>query len=222
MFKTATAVLAVVFCLASISFSQVSQYDGAVSGAAIFTKESQGSGVTQGATVGANIFGTIRTRFNPKHSLIFNYGRGKDSQTYQTNGDNFHVLTNISEFSGAYVYNPFQKGKFEPFVLAGVGGLKFGPRSTYVFFPPLPNGLPNNVLANVGASSQTQLAFLYGLGVDYQLPGSSRFALRLQYRGFLYREPDFNVTSGIGKPLSFFTGVYGHMAEPSIGLVVRF
>lgn len=222
MFKPAVAVLAALFCFSSFSLSQDSHYDASVSGAPVFTKQSEGNGVTQGATIGVNVFGTIRVRFNPKHSMEFNYGRAKNSQTFQA-GENFHVLSTISEYSGAYVYTPVQKGKFEPFLLAGGAALHFGPRSTWVFFPTLPpDNLPNNVLTNVGASGQNEFAFLYGVGVDYQLPVYAKFALRLQYRGFLYREPDFNVNSGIGHPLSFFTGAYGHMAEPSIGLVFRF
>ena len=222
MLKRAGAAIAVLFLFASISFGQDNHYDASVNGAAVFTKQSEGNGVTQSGTVGMNVFGTFRLRVKPKHSLLFNYGRAKNSQVYQA-GDNFHVLTTISEYSGAYVYSPFRKGKFEPFVLAGGGALRFSPRSTWVFFPPLPpSNLPNNVLADVGAMTQTEIAFLYGLGVDYQLPVYPKFALRLQYRGFLYREPDFHVTTGIGKPLSFFTGAYGHMAEPAIGLVFRF
>jgi hypothetical protein len=41
-------------------------------------------------------------------------------------------------------------------------------------------------------------------------------ALRLQYRGLLYKVPDFHV------PSLFFTGAKGHMAEPSVGIVVKF
>jgi hypothetical protein len=221
MLKKAGAVVVALLSFASISYSQDSHYDGSVSGAAVFTKQSDGNGVSQGATVGANIFGTIRVRFNAKHSLLFNYGRAKDSQTYQA-GEDFHVLTTISEYTGAYVYNPFRKGKWEPFVLVGGGALHFSPGATWVFFPLLPNNLPHNVLADVGAMTQTQIAFLYGLGVDYQLPVIPRLALRVQYRGFLYREPDFKVNGSANPSLSFFTGAYGHMAEPSIGLVFRF
>ena len=67
---------------------------------------------------------------------------------------------------------------------------------------------------------QTELAYLYGAGVDYRLPW--RFALRLQYRGLLYKAPDFKVNPITGSAVNFSTGSKGHMAEPSIGLVFRF
>jgi opacity protein-like surface antigen len=84
-----------------------------------------------------------------------------------------------------------------------VGGLRFSPGNTYI----------DGFQASLGAVSETSLAFLYGGGVDYQL--WRRLKLRLQYRGFLYRNPDFNVP-----PL--FTGARGHIAEPSLGLAFNF
>jgi hypothetical protein len=221
MLKSAAAALAALFFLTSISLAQDNHYDASINGAPIFTKQSEGNGITQYATVGANLFGTFRLRFKPQHSLLFDYGRGKNSQVYLT-GQDFHVLTTITEYSGAYMYSPICKKNLEVFGLAGAAGLRFSPRSTWVFFPPLPDNLPHNVEADVGASTQTKPAFLYGVGVDYKIPSFPMLAIRLQYRGFLYKEPTFNVESTTNGALNFFTGTYGHMAEPSIGLVFRF
>jgi len=219
MRKKAGLTLAALFFLSSLSFGQDGHFDFSVNASAIFTKQSSGNGVTQSATEGGGGFATFRYRFNPKHSLIFNYGRTKNSQIYQSI-DNFHVLDNISEYTGAYVFTPFTKGKFEPFVFAGGGWLSFGPRTAWVFFPPLANNVPNNVQLTLSMAKQSQLALLYGLGADYKLPW--HFALRLQYRGLFYKEPDFKVDASSGSSLSFFTGAKSHMAEPSVGLVFRF
>ena len=229
MVKRAEIALAVRFFLTSFlaffltgaAFGQDGRFDAGINGGAAFTSTASGNSVVQSATAGMNIFGTIRYKFKPQHSLIFNYGRTRDSQTYQA-GNNFHVLNSISEVSGAYMYRPFTKGKFEPFVLAGGGALIFSPSSTWVFFPDLPNNVPNRIQVNLGAASQTQLAFLYGLGADYRLPMFSKFSLRLQYRGFLYKAPDFKVDQNSGSEVNFFTGGKQHMAEPSIGIVYRF
>lgn len=221
MLKPAGAVLAILLFLTSVSLAQDGHFDASINGAGVFTSQSSGNGITQSATDGLNVFGTFRVRFKSRHSFVFNYGRTKDSQIYEVN-NNFHVLTTISEYSGAYVFSPLKKGRFEPFFLAGVGALRFSPRSTWVFFPDLVDGTHNRVQIAVGAVKQTQLAFLYGLGVDYRLPVFSRLALRLQYRGFLYNAPDFKVDTSSGNALSFFTGARGHMAEPSVGLVFRF
>jgi len=220
MLKKAGLVAAALFLLTSLGVSQdEGHFDASFNGAGVFTKESDGNGIKQSATAGSNVFGTFRFRFNLKHSLVLNYGRAKNSQVYQT-GFDFHVVTAITEYSGAYVYSPFQKGKFEPFVLVGGGVLAFSPRSTWLFLPDFIVDVPNRVQINLNTAKQTELAVLYGAGVDYRLPW--RLALRLQYRGFLYNAPDFKVNTTSGSAVSFFTGSKGHMAEPSIGLVFRF
>ena len=221
MLRSAGIVLAAVLLITSLGVSQdQGHFDASFNGAGVFTKQSNGNNIQQSATDGANYFGTFRLRFKPKHSLVFNYGRAKNSQIYQTGGFDFHVLTTVSEYSSAYVYTPLKKGKFEPFVLVGGGLLSFSPKSTWLILPDFLVGVPNRVQVNLNTAKQRQLAFLYGAGVDYQLPW--RLALRLQYRGFLYDAPDFKVNGTSGSTVTFFTGSKGHMAEPSIGLVFRF
>jgi hypothetical protein len=222
MLKTAGAAFAVALLFTTLSFAQGGRFDVSINGAGVFTSESSGNGVTQSATNGANFFGTFRFRFKPKHSFIFNYGHARNSQIFDAAANNFHVQNSIAEYGGAYVFSPLRKGSFEPFFLAGAAALRFSPDSTWVFFPDLPDGTHNRVQVNVNATTQTQVAFLYGLGLDYRLPHFSRFALRLQYRGFLYKAPDFHVDASSGNLLSFFTGGKAHMAEPSVGLVFRF
>jgi len=210
------------FFLASTALGQDGRFDASINGGEVFTNTASGNSVLQGATAGPTIFGTFRYKFKSKHSLIFNFGRSKNSQTYETIGRNFHVLSSISEITGAYVFTPLPNRTFEPFFLAGGGALVFSPNSTWVVFPDLPNNVPDRVQVNLGASSQTELAFLYGLGVDYKLPWFSRLSLRLQYRGFLYKAPDFKVDQNSGSTVNFFTDGRQHMAEPSIGFVFRF
>ena len=221
MLKKAGLLTATLLLLTSLGLGQDGHYDVSANAAAVFTKQSDGNGIAQSATNGSDYFATIRLKFKPKHSVAFNYGRAKDSQVYQT-GFDFHILTNITEYTGAYLYNPLKKGRFEPFVLAGAGALVFNPQSTWVVLPNFTNNVPNRVQIDLGAVKQTEIAFLYGVGVDYQLPRFARFALRLQYRGFLYDAPDFKVNTASGGAVSLFTGAKWHMAEPSIGLVFRF
>jgi hypothetical protein len=220
MLRSACIVVTAVFLITSLGVCQdKGHFDASFNAAAVFTGTANGNNIQQSATIGSNYFGTFRYRFKPKSSLIFNYGRAKNSQIFQTNFD-FHVLNTITEYSGAFVYNFFEKGKFEPFVLLGGGALGFNPTSTWVFFPDFVNGVPNRVQINLNATKQTEIALLYGGGVDYVL--AKRFALRLQYRGFFYRIPDFNVNTVSGGAVSFTTGSRGHMAEPSVGMVFRF
>ncbi len=220
MATKARFIVAVFALYATAAFAQDGRFDVSANMGAIFTKSSTGNSITQSATVGGNPFFTFRYKLAPKHSVVFTYGRGRDSQTYRSSFD-FHEITHITEYSGAYMFSPFQKGRFQPFATVGAGVLKFNPQSTWVILPDYAGNIPNRVQTSVGATSQTRPAFLYGVGVDYTLPRVSHFALRLQYRGFLYSNPDFNVNSSTSS-VSFFTGTKGHMAEPSLGLVFRF
>jgi len=220
MLKKVRAVTTALFFLTCSATAQ-GHYDVSANAAALFTTTASGNGISQSATIGSNYFGTFRVRFKPRHSIAFNYGRAKNSQVYEPAFD-IHVLTNITEYSGAYIYTPLKTGRFEPFVLAGGGALVFNPRSTWLFLADFANNVPDRIPIDVGTVSQTEIAFLYGAGVDMRLPKFSRLALRLQYRGFLYNAPDFKVNGVNGSSLSFFTGAKANMAEPSLGLVFRF
>ncbi len=223
MFRSAWVAVAAVVFFTSVGVCQnQGHFDGSFNGAVVFTRSSTANGIQQSATIGANYFGTFRFRFKPKskNSLIFNYGYMKNSQIYQTNFD-YHQLDTIHEYTGAYVRNFYERGKFQPFFLVGAGALGFYPRSTWVFFANLqPNNIPNRQQINVNPQSQTEAALLYGGGVDYKLPW--KFALRLQYRGLYYNNPNFKVNTLNGGAISFVAGNRGHMAEPSVGLVFRF
>jgi opacity protein-like surface antigen len=129
--------------------------------------------------------------------------RTNNSQIFVLGTTDYRAQTSVTEFTGAYVLSPFHFENIEPFLLAGGGALRFYPSNQYI------NGNPSPF----GAAQQTSMAFLYGGGLDYRV--WKRLGLRLQYRGLIYKEPNFHVTQ-------FVTGVKGHMAEPSIGIVFNF
>jgi opacity protein-like surface antigen len=82
-----------------------------------------------------------------------------------------------------------------PFVLAGGGAMFFDPREGSV------------------SNEQTRGAFVYGGGFD--VPMANHIALRAQYRGFVYKTPDFETTS-------LKVDKYTHSAVPPAGLVFDF
>jgi opacity protein-like surface antigen len=180
--------------------------DVGLSGAGVFTKttNSSTSGISDSATKSAAVIGTIGYHFKPRHGVQLNFGHTKNSQIFSVPPDTYRVMTGITEFTGAYVFTPFPDAKWEPFLLAGGGGLRFSVGKTYI----------DTIQGSFGTTGQTSLAFLYGAGVDYRI--FSHLGLRLQYRGLVFRNPDFGV------PSRFYTGAKSHMAEPAIGIVVKF
>jgi opacity protein-like surface antigen len=206
MRKQALIAVAGLFLLTSIGRCQENRFDASLNATYAFSKQSSGNGTILNPTQATGVLGSFRLRFNPKSAFELNYDRTNNFQQYTAGPFVYRVQSNITEFSGAYVFSPLQEHKFEPFLLGGVGALVFSPSSTFV----------NSSLTGIGALRQTRVAFLYGVGVDYPVPGLGKhLAVRVQYRGLVYQAPDFKVQK-------LFIGSYGHMAEPSAGVVFRF
>ncbi len=204
MIKQVTIVAAALLLLTSLGLAQnEGRWDVALNGAALFGKQTRGNGTTQIPTTNVGFLGTARFRFQKKSSLEVNWGRTDDSQNYVTSALQYRIPTTISEFTGAFVFTPMETKRFKPFLLIGGGALVFNPNNTLI------GGNPQSF----EGVRQTRPAVLYGGGVDCHL--ISILALRLQYRGLFYSPPDFQLQG-------LFTGGQGHMAEPTVGLVVRF
>jgi opacity protein-like surface antigen len=198
--------VAVVLGIAAAAANAQQRIDLALSGAGVFSKTttSASGGISDTPTKSFAVLGSVRYHLAKHHAFEVNLGHTRNSQIFSVPPDTYRVMTGIGEFTAAYVFTPLQGQRFQPFLLAGGGALKFSVGNTYI----------DTILQNLGANSGTTLAFLYGGGTDCHL--WKFFALRLQYRGLVYRNPDFGV------PGRFFTGTRGHMAEPAAGIVVKF
>jgi len=175
--------------------------DVAISGLGVYNRDSTGNGVTQIPTNSGGFLASYRLGFGAHSDLELNYGFSRNSQYYNDLFGTFAAQqANIHEGTAAYVFHLDRGRRFDPFVLAGGGALVFSPVS-------------NSANAFLGSDTQAKGAFLYGGGVDYDL--MRNFALRLQYRGLVYKAPDFRLSS-------ISTGSWTHTAEPSVGLVFRF
>jgi|SRR5579872_553268 len=203
------ALLAVTLAFVGVPFAAAQQdighFDVSFSFGAVFNKTSSNAenGVAVSPTNSGLILGTFRFRFNRMNGIEVTGARTNDSQIFVLGTNDYRAQTSVTEFTGAYVFSPFHFEKIEPFLLAGGGAPRFYPSNQYI----------NGNASPFGAAQQTSMAFLYGGGLDYRV--WKRLGLRLQYRGLIYKEPNFHVTQ-------FFTGVKGHMAEPSIGIVFNF
>ncbi|HZQ21149.1 MAG TPA: outer membrane beta-barrel protein [Terriglobales bacterium] len=154
-------------------------------------------------TNSALLLAGFRFRFNRTNGIVLNFGRINDSQIYVLPPDNYRVQAKINEYSGAYVLSPFHFEKLDPFFFAGGGALRFSPGNSYI----------DGFQSPFGAAHQTSMAFLYGAGLDY--PVWKRVGLRLQYRGLIFKEPNFHLQQLV-------TNSKGHMPELSLGIVFNF
>src|SRR4051794_2718542 len=113
----------------SIAAGQEGRADVALSGTAVFTKDSSGNGLDQAVTNSGGVLGSFRYRFRDHSGLELNYGFTRNSQVY-TNTTAFtfqEQQANIHELTAAYVYQLHGRKRLNPFVLGGGGLLLFHP-----------------------------------------------------------------------------------------------
>src|ERR1700737_1203586 len=217
MFRKSGIVVAAFLLFTTIGSCQDNRLDVSLGGAGVFSKKSSGNGTTLTPTNSGAVLITGRYRFSPRSSVELNYSHTANSQIYFAAQLTYRIHNTIGEYSGAYVLSFLESERAEPFVLVGAAAVAFYPRYT--------GDTINGVETSIPASRQTHPAFLYGGGVDYHIfsalplvrrsPLTAHLALRLQYRGLLYKAPDFKVQN-------LFTGDQGHLAEPSAGIVIKF
>jgi opacity protein-like surface antigen len=217
MVRTSGIVVAAFLLFTTVGWCQNNRFDVSLGASAVFTGTSSGNGTTLTPTNSGAVLVTGRYRFSARSSVELNYSHTTNSQIYFSAPLTYRIHNTISEYSGAYVLSFLQNERLEPFVFAGAAAVGF--------YPSYTGDTINGVETSIPASSQTKPAFLYGGGVDYYVfsrvplirrsPLTAHLALRLQYRGLLYKAPDFKVQN-------LFTGDRGHMAEPSAGIVIKF
>jgi opacity protein-like surface antigen len=175
-----------------------------VQGSGFFNKQTTGSGITNEPTNSGGVMAGYR--FNLKNWLAVegDYDYFRNGQKFLTSSGTTFIPMNVHAVTGtAIVKLPSFKMPFNipgvkivsPFVLAGGGAMFFDPRGGFI------------------NKEQTRGAFVYGGGFD--VPMAKHIALRAQYRGFVYKTPDFEMTS-------LKVDKYTHSAVPSAGLVVTF
>ncbi len=217
MLRRSGIAMAAFFLLTSMGWGQDNTYDVSLGGAAVFSKQSTGNGTVLTPTNSGAVLVTGRYRFSEHSSVEINYGHTANSQIYFASPLTYRIHSTTGEYSGAYVFSFHQSDKVEPFVFAGAAALVFYPSYQFTYI--------NGVQTVIPASQQTRPSFLYGGGLDWRIFSSlplvhrsslsNHLALRLQYRGLVYKAPDYKVQN-------LFTGARGHMAEPSVGIVVKF
>jgi len=201
-----TAGLAIVAVSAFLTCAQAQErLDFSISSGATFGKDvsSSTSSVSLSPHYSGLFFGSVRYHFNHLHAVELTIGHTNSSQIFSRPPDTYKVTTGVLEYSGAYVLTPFHDRRLQPFLLAGVAGLHWSPSNQYI----------DQVQVDFGAGKENSLAFLYGGGADYRL--WRLLALRVQYRGLIYRTPDFGVSN-------LLISARNHMAEPAAGLVLKF
>jgi outer membrane immunogenic protein len=202
--KSLTAATAVLVFFATAAMAQVEQRSQiTVQGTAVITRDStsDSSPLTQHSTRTGGFLVGYAYQFNSWAGVEGNYGYTRNNLTTFGGATGASVRTDFHEVTGAFVAHfPISARGVRPYALAGGGALIFRPTDDARAF-------------NSAIDQQARAAFLYGGGVDFDL--TSHFGVRAEYRGFVYKTPDFGIAS---LNLDKVT----HTAQPSVGFFYRF
>jgi opacity protein-like surface antigen len=202
MRRTATMLASLVILLTVAATAQEgTRSEISLQGTGFFTKDGSGQGVSRTTSDTGGFSVGYRYHLNRWLAAEGNYGYDRNTQKYFGSFGESRVQANVHAVTGDLVVNlPLRIRRVSTYALAGGGGLIFDPTGNQGGFVP-------------GASTQARGAFLYGAGADYLL--SRHFSLRAEYRGFVYKNPDFGLTA-------LNTDSWTHTAQPSAGIVFHF
>ena len=185
---------------AAKGFAQESRQDVSFSGTGLFAPQVNGNDVQLNSSGALGLLTSYRYMLTPHSALELNYSFAQNSQAYKTSFIAGRVHSREQEITGAYVYSLNFKKNFNPFAEVGVGGLIFTPIHDYgtTFLDTKQN-------TNIGA--------LFGGGLAYEI--SPSFDVRIQYRGFVCKAPDFGIAG-------YKSNRYYVVSTPALGIAYHF
>ena len=190
----------ILFFFGISSWAQEFRHEVTVQGSGFFQKQTTHGGITNDPTNSGGVMAGYRFNLKTWFAVEGDYDYFRNHSTFSGSSGTTAIPMNVHAATGVGVVKlPSFKAPsikiVSPFLLAGGGAIFFDPRSGSV------------------SKEQTRGAFVYGGGVD--VPVSKHFFLRAQYRGFVYKIPDFELAS-------LKLNKYTHSAVPSAGLVFTF
>lgn len=142
---------------------------------------------------------SYRFMLTPRGAVEANYQYVQNNIHYVAPSYNYVVNTQLQEGSVAYVYNRTYH-RYNPFVEAGGAAL--------IFY-----NVRNLQTTSLDVKSETDIAFLYGGGLAYEL--SPSFDIRAEYRAFVTKVPNFGDSA-------LTTNQYYNIYNPTIGIAYHF
>lgn len=200
--KKTILLLAALMLTAVAGYAQESRQDVSISATGNFAPEVHGNAIQKNTTTTIGLLASYRYMLTPRSALEANYGYAQNTQKYRVYGrtqGGIHTLQH--EFSLAYVYSR-NYGNFNPFAEVGIGAMVFHP-------------LRDSGTYQIDAKQNTNIGALFGGGLAYEI--SPSFDIRVEYRGFLVKTPDFKLPGDI-----FKTNKYEVVSSPALGIAYHF
>lgn len=208
-----------------------------VTGFGLVGSQASGNAIIQQQTDAGGVAVGYRFHLNSSSALEGRYGFSRNSDKYTIAGAVSSIPSYFSEISGSYVYTFSRLQHIRPFLEGGGGAVLFVPGNystpTSATTTGASTGTSGGILAgyalpafqadavpgpvysgsSVGVGTQARGMFLYGVGLD--IPASSHFSFRTEFRGLGYEAPDFKLNA-------LHTNAFAFTYEPSLGVAYRF
>ena len=178
------AAIAAFLVFSTTAMAQVEQHSQvSIQGTALITKDtnSDSSPLSQQTTKSGGFLVGYSYQFNSWAGVEGNYGYTQNTvNTFGSFGQS-SIRSDFHEMTGAFVAHiPLSTRGVRPYALGGAGALLFNPTD-------------EAKIANSGIDRQAKAAFVYGGGVNFDI--TSHFGVRAEYRGFVYKAPDFKTAN---------------------------
>ncbi len=196
--------IAAFFVFSTTAMAQVEHHSQvSIQGTALVTKDtnSDSSPLSQHTTKSGGLLVGYSYQFNSWAGAEGNYGYTQNTLNTAGSFGQSSIRSDFHEITGAFVAHiPVNARGVRPYALAGAGALIFDPTD-------------DARRINAGIDRQAKATFVYGGGVNFDI--TRNFGVRAEYRGFVYKAPDFNLDN---LNLDKVT----HLAQPSVGFFYRF
>ena len=185
---------------ANTGFAQVEQPSRIIlQGTGLVTKNSNNQIPSNEASKSGGLLVGYSYQFSRWFEAQGDYGYTRNTQNFVTVGGPSSIQADFHEATGVLLAHlPIRVRRVETFVLGGAGAVIFDPTQKFIV---------------TGAEKQTRGAFVYGGGANFRV--TSNFGIRAEYRGLVYKIPDFGLDS-------LNPDKFTHLAQPSAGFVFRF
>ncbi len=186
---------AVVVSLGLSAWAQENKYEFTVQGSGVFPRQTSKGALTSKPTASGGVMAGFRVNLSNWVAVEGDYDYLRNSEKFFSSNELTRIPMDVHAVTAVGIVRLPTFRNVRPFALAGGGLMVFDARNTFA------------------SGSQERGTFVYGGGFD--VPVVRHVGLRAEYRGFLYKPPDFD-TSVL--KIDKFT----HAAVPSAGLVFNF
>lgn len=187
----------VLIVLSFCAWAQENKYEVTVQGSGFFPSGTSKGSLTTKPTASGGVMAGFRANVTNRFAIEGDYDYFRNDQKFVLSGSMTRIPINVHSVTAVAIVKLPSWREIKPFALAGGGVMVVDPRRA------------------VNGNSQSRGTFVYGGGFDLPVPVTKRVVFRTQYRGFVYKDPDFDSST-------LKTAKYTHAAVPSAGLVLTF